>query len=648
LTREKFRNVNNERSNLRRFFKRRWHVHVLVLCVLWASLAYFAAQVQFRPLFFQELRTINFRFHARGAQPPPPEIVILAIDQRSFVADIFDEEDLLDAPAELRLMRNWPFPRRVHAAAIRKLCDAGAKVVAVDLLFTNPSNPEDDEALREAVAAHADRVVVGSNFERIETERKIFHVLMEPAPILPRNIPHETVAAYVNFWPDVDGFVRRMRTHTYVSDLAGVERSPGEPLLLSLAARAVEKFSGGVSLHDGREFAYINFTGPSGSFPSYPYYEVFYDKAWERNLKNGEVFRDKIVLIGPGGGFQHDMHMTPFGDGAPTHMPGVEIHAAAIGTLLHQTAPRDAPPWLEVVTILVLVALTALIVNMGAHPILKIFLLFAICAAYFGVSVAVFSRISVIMAVASPLWAVAGGGVLGIAVQLVAEQMEKRRVRQTLEKYVSKPVADEILRRGEEFEASLGGERKQATILFSDIRDFTSISERANPAELVGQLNEYLTAMVEIVMKNKGTLSKFIGDAIMAVYGVPLSDGEADDAWRAVKTAHEMRARLAELQKNWAENGRPTFKIGIGINHGEVLVGNVGSPQRMEYTVIGDAVNVASRVEGLNKEFGTDILLTESVLELVKGRVNARQIGAVSVKGREQKVNVYLLESLIS
>ena len=241
----------------------------------------------------------------------------------------------------------------------------------------------------------------------------------------------------------------------------------------------------------------------------------------------------------------------------------------------------------------------------------------------------------------------AGGGALGITLQLAVERLEKLRVRRTLEKYVSGPVAAEILRHSNEYENSLGGERKSVTILFSDIRDFTSISERSTPLELVKQLNEYFTAMVEIVMKHNGTLDKYIGDAIMAVYGAPLSAGEAEDAWRAVQTAAEMRARLVELQQTWIAQGREPFRFGIGIHHGEVVVGNIGSPQRMEYTVIGSNVNVASRVEGLNKHYKTDILLTESVYELVKDQVVAQLMDtAAAAKGLEQKLTVYALTSL--
>jgi adenylate cyclase len=351
--------------------------------------------------------------------------------------------------------------------------------------------------------------------------------------------------------------------------------------------------------------------------------------------------RDAFVLIGPAGNFQHDQHPTPFGP-----MDGVEIHANAIATLMRGDAPREAPAAVGIVSIFVLALATARLLSVAVHPLGKLGLLVAIGAAYFAVAQTAFAWRGVVLLVAAPLWTVAGGGVLGVAMQVVAERLERLRVRRTLDRYVSKQVAEEILRHGEEYAASLGGERRNVTILFSDIRGFTTISEQSSPVELVAQLNEYLTVMVDVVMKYDGTLDKFVGDAIMTVYGAPLSRGAAEDAWRAVQTAAEMRTRLAELQQRWRAAGKPELRIGIGLNHGEVVVGNIGSPQRMEYTVIGDPVNVASRVEGLNKEFGTDILLTESVYELVKDRVEVKRLEATAVKGREQKVNVYALEWL--
>jgi adenylate cyclase len=181
----------------------------------------------------------------------------------------------------------------------------------------------------------------------------------------------------------------------------------------------------------------------------------------------------------------------------------------------------------------------------------------------------------------------------------------------------------------------------------SDIRGFTALSESmVNPLELVAQLNEYFTAMVEIVMRHEGTLDKYIGDAILAVYGAPLSAGPAEDALRAVRTAVEMREELAKLQEHWKATGRPPIHIGVAVNSGEVIVGNIGSPRRMEYTVIGDAVNETSRVEGLNKEFNTDILITESTYELVRDHAEVERIGSHTVRGRSKATNLYSLKSM--
>ncbi len=590
---------------------------MLVFCLVWSALVWLAHEHNFRPLIAEELATLDFRFRLRGARPAAPEVAILAIDQRSMVADRFTPEELATNP-QLALLKNFPYPRPVYADAMERLCAAGTKKVVIDLLFLSPK--DGDQELSAAIAKHRDRVVLGANYSDDGKQ------LMLPSVVVPEDIPTESVAGFVNYWPDLDEVVRR--THVPSPEM-GVPAATGIRSVVAMAAGW------------DTTAALINFDGPGGTFPSYPFYELFYDKTWEQNLKRGDVFRDKIVLIGPAGNYQHDQHPTPFGP-----MDGVEIHANAIGTLLRGNAPRAAPAFVGVLTILALALVTAALLNVAGHPLGKLGLLTGVCIVYGVVAQVAFASGGLVLLVAAPLWTVAGGGVVGIAAQLVAEQLEKLRVRRTLDRYVSKQVAEEILKNTEEYEQSLGGERRTVTILFSDIRGFTSISERSNPVELVQQLNEYLTVMVDVVMKYDGTLDKFIGDAIMSVYGAPTSGGAAEDAWRAVQTAHEMRVRLGELQKQWRAAGKPELKIGIGLNHGEVVVGNIGSPHRMEYTVIGDPVNVASRVEGLNKEFGTDILLTDTVYELVKDRVEVRIAGTTAVKGREQKVNVYALETL--
>ena len=597
------------------------------LCLLWALLVAGAWQVGLTRLVRQELTTVDFRYRLRGQQPVAPEIILLTIDQRSLVADEFTPAELQANP-QLAELASFPFPRRVYAAAIDRLIEAGAQVVGIDLLFLAP---KDDEALQAALARHHRRVVLGSNFS--DDGRQ----LMAPTPVLPPDLAVESLTGYVNYWPDPDGVVRRSKFKTTAAEIAGLVPSDREPVLASFDWQIAQRFQPTLPATG----PYINFVGPTGSFPSYPFYELFFTKTWERNLQHGAVFRGKIVLIGPGGNFQHDQHPTPWGV-----MNGVEVHAAGIATQLHGNAPHDAANALGFLLIFGGALLGALVLNTGAHPLAKLGLLGAGCGGYFGVAQVLFARTGILLLVAAPVWTVVGAGVLGIALQVAIERLEKLRVRRTLEKYVSGPVAAEILRHSHEYENSLGGERKSVTILFSDIRDFTSISERSDPLVLVQQLNEYFTVMVDIVMKHNGTLDKYIGDAIMAVYGSPLSAGTVEDAWRAVQTAAEMRTGLIALQTTWAAQGRPVLRIGIGINHGDVVVGNIGSPQRMEYTVIGDAVNVASRVEGLNKQCGTDILLTESVYLLVKDRVVVKAMELAAVKGREQKLNVYALTSL--
>ena len=600
------------------------------LCLIWTLAVAIAWQLGLAGLVRQELATLDLRYRLRGQQPVAPEVVLLTIDQRSLVADEFTAAELAANP-QLAALAGFPFPRRVYAAALDRLVAAGAQVVGIDLLFLTPK--EEDDQLQAALTRHQQHVVLGSNFSDDGQQ------LMTPTPVIPAELTVASLTGYVNYWPDPDGVVRRCKFKTTAAEIAGLPPAAAEPVFASFDWQIAQRYQPGRP----DAAAYINFTGPTGSFPSYPFYELFYTKTWDRNLQHGDVFRGKIVLIGPGGNFQHDQHPTPWGV-----MNGVEVHAAGIATLLHGPAPHDAPTWLGLLLIAGLAGLGATALNTGAHPLAKLGFLGTGCLGYFGLASLVFVRGGLILPVAAPVWTVVGGGVLGIAMQVAIERLEKLRVRRTLEKYVSGPVAAEILRHSHEYENSLGGERKSVTILFSDIRDFTSISERSDPLALVQQLNEYFTVMVDIVMKHDGTLDKYIGDAIMAVYGSPLSAGTAEDAWRAVQTAAEMRTQLKVLQQTWAAQGRPVLRIGIGINHGDVVVGNIGSPRRMEYTVIGDAVNVASRVEGLNKQCGTDILLTESVYTLVRERVVAQCLEMAAVKGREQKLTVYALTGLVT
>lgn len=227
----------------------------------------------------------------------------------------------------------------------------------------------------------------------------------------------------------------------------------------------------------------------------------------------------------------------------------------------------------------------------------------------------------------------------------VRESLERARTRATLEKYVSQNVVKEILDNSQDFENAMGGSRRPCTILFSDIRGFTTMTEIADSHKLVVQLNEYLTEMVESVFKNNGTLDKFIGDAVMAVWGNAASRGPKEDAIDAVNSALDMLDALAKLNRTWRDEEKLELAIGIGVNHGEVIVGNMGSPKRKEFTVIGDAVNLASRLEGTTKQYGLPVVIGQNVANLVKDHFTLQKVDLIQVKGKKEPVQTYTVLS---
>ena len=229
-----------------------------------------------------------------------------------------------------------------------------------------------------------------------------------------------------------------------------------------------------------------------------------------------------------------------------------------------------------------------------------------------------------------------------ISYRIFFEEGEKKKIRSAFSQYLHPRLVEQMLTHPETLR--LGGEEKELTALFSDIRGFTTLSENLTPAQLVELLNEYLTEMTEVIFRNWGTLDKYIGDAIMAFWGAPYP--QTDHALRACRTGLEMFKSLQTLQMGWQARGLPPLDIGIGINSGPMLVGNMGSKRRKNYTIMGDSVNVASRLEGINRQFGTNIIISENTFLLVRDQVVARKLDLIQVKGKTQPVKVYELLGL--
>ena len=360
----------------------------------------------------------------------------------------------------------------------------------------------------------------------------------------------------------------------------------------------------------------------------------------EDDLQNGRkprvdpaVFKDAIVFVGVTAAGLHDVFVTPLG--TTGKIPGAQIHATVMDQLLSHTALVKAPTWavttLTAALALAVAFLTVLLpMRWGALSTL------ALSAALAVASVAIFRAGTWVPLVPGVLGVVIAS-VGGLAWQYFVEGRDKRQVTQLFSRYVSKDVFDQVL--ANPALAELGGRRRTMSVLFSDMRGFTAMTERGDPEALVAQLNEYFSRMVEVVFEQKGTVDKFVGDMVMALFGAPLDD--PDHADHAVATAVEMVKALEVLNARWRAEGRPELGIGIGVNSGEMIAGNIGSASIRSYTVIGDAVNLGARLESLNKDKGTTIIISAATVALLKTPPPMRPLGSVVVKGKSVAVEIF-------
>jgi len=385
----------------------------------------------------------------------------------------------------------------------------------------------------------------------------------------------------------------------------------------------------------------IRFRGPVLSegrptYREYSFYDLFYAEqqllAGEKPVVDPAAFKDTIVVIGTTAPGLSDLFTTPFPAGK---MPGMQIHASVIDDVLSSHFTQPAPVALSVVA-LAAVALVVAVVSMFTSLWITLAVTATALAALVFGSLALFGG-GIWLRLAAPALGVAVASFGGVAYQYLVEGREKRKVKLLFSRYVAPDVFHHLM--ADPSRARLGGQRREMTVLFSDIRGFTTVTERGDPEQIVGQLNEYFTRMVHVLFAHRGTLDKFVGDMVMALFGAPLED--PDHAEHAVEAALEMRRELAALNRDWAARGWPTLDIGIGINTGEMVAGNIGSDTIMSYTVIGDAVNLGSRLESLNKQYETHIIISEDTRLRLKGRYHIRALGDVVVKGKTRPVAIH-------
>lgn len=563
-----------------------------------------------------------------AAEPSPPSNQLAVVD--------FDDAAVRDL--------GFPIRRSVLAEVLRRVSAGGPEVVGIDVLLSERRAPEEDRAMAEALA-EAGNVILASSFA---TDR------LPASEPLAEFREHALEVAFVNLWVDSDGFIRRMflgmRTPEYsgtsfplalASNYLGQPLQAGPPGTYRLGRTEVRLDGTGLN------------TALIGTWNPQPAAEVV---AVQRLLAGGFdplVFKGKIVLIGQSSAAAKDSYATPVfrfrsaGRGG-AFLPGAEIHAAAVATLLGGKTVRVLGPLGLWTTNLAVIGLVIALI-LGLKPLHSLPSVLAVAATTWLAAQALYSGHRVWMPFVSTGAAILMALPVGLGYRFLRErwlkslaEAERRELMSLFERYVSSEVAAEIWQRRTEI--VLAGQERMATVLFSDIRSFTALTAGRPSAEVLAWLNDYFNAMSAVVKQNGGFLNKFIGDGLMVVFGVPISQGVAEDARRSVRAALQMLDQVERLNAR-AGPTRPRLAIGIGVHTGPLTAGGVGSRDRLEYSVIGETVNLASRLEALTKEFKTEIVISSATEELVRGHFETRPLGETAVRGFSGQVRVYAVST---
>jgi len=601
-----------------------------------------------------EWKSYDLRMFMRlGQDQSPPNIVIVDVDDKSIG----------------KLGRYQLWPRYYFAQVLENLEQDGVKFVGMDFIFSEPDTIP--EQLRKIYIDYLSRnsadtklmnyifssITFDSYFSSIvkQSENVIFPIVLEPkgacndtllakfslegipslslpewnGVLAPLDIYLENLknVGFINVVPSSDGVIRR----AYLFWRCGSNVFPSFPLSIVLSmfkhyAVQDKKLlfpTHSIPLEKDGSFL-ISYYGHFKTFTYISFSDVF-----SGNFKQG-YFKNKIVLLGSSAPGLSDLRNVP----ASGQIPGAEVHATVLANLLTGRIIKRFSFIYLTISGFILFFLISIICIKFKPGISGIFLLI-IFSGYTIFSFYIFMNDLVWIEMVRPLLGIVLSFIWGIEYRIMVVEKEKKRMKRIFSRYVPGEVVEEITDK----EVKLGGERKEVTVLFSDIRNFTTLAEKKDPAFVVQDLNEYFELMSKIIFAYNGMIDKYLGDGIMAIFGAPISfPGHAD---KSVLSAIDMVKEVRDLKKRWEKIGKKGFDIGIGINSGEAIIGNIGAERRMDYTAIGDIVNLAARLEPLNKEFGTSIIISEFTRKKLKIGFNLRDLGKVKVKGKEQEVNIY-------
>ncbi len=634
---------------------------------------------------YLEYKTIDLRFKLRGSKElKQSEIVIIAIDEQSYES----------------LPHQYPFPRSYYAKLVENLKEAGARQIIFDIEFTKPGQQTMTDSLFAQAVINAGNVIFSGTI--IRDVNRGYHYYEPPIEVLQEQAD---ATGIVNDVHDSDGFTRRYNIFlpcqgkvyyslgvvaymlkNQISIQHSIYRKMGD--YCNIADTLFNESIQIPTVRSGfgqEQTFYINYFGPAGSFPYYSFSQVMddadfqlnsqydndYMEIWRHNsifpdelriqflsdnnreaaqtaiqqnqspepfIQRENPFNDKIVMIGSSLAELHDDRLTPFYhyNGEKRLMPGVEVHAHALQTMLDEAYIQKVSLLTVFITWVLVNSLTGIFVH-RFHPGLGALIGIGILVAVFFFTTLLFSRFNLLFPLVNTSFSIVITyfGIVGN--DFFRESREKRKIRKMFQTYTSPKVLKYLEENPDSF--SLQGERREATIFFSDIAGFTSISEKISAEQLSALLNQYLTPMTDILMKYNGYVDKYEGDAIMCNFGVPIQDDQ--HALNACYAALEQQQKLKELRMLFRQRYGVHLSVRIGINTGIVSAGNMGSEKRFQYTVLGDAVNQASRFEGANKIYGTQIMIGETTYQKVKTNIAARLLDKIVVKGKKKAVMVY-------
>jgi len=608
-----------------------------------------------------DLKLKDVRFRMRGEVMPDKRVVVVVIDGKS-----------------INELGRWPWDRKVIAQLVGNLKSYGAKTVALDIVFSETSDLHSDKALSEAMRKSGN--VVAGYFFRYEEEGQTAALeLLQPSkikvvratedvkevpiityPNVELNIPVISEASagsgFFNILPDKDGIIRTANLlmlydgEVYPSlALSALRHYMEGEIMLDIAGYGVD----GLYIKDRRipvdesgRFT-LNYYGRQGTFRTIPATDVINGRLQK------DVVKDAIVFVGATEIGIYDVRVTPL----DPVLPGVEIHATVVSNVLQDRfLIRDARVTaLEIAFVLAFPIVLALFLALTRRTLIALVSFAVILGMYAFINYFIFTHYLLNLGVVFSLISVSMTYLGSEAYRNFVEERQGRFLKKAFTSYVSPELVGEIMKNPQMLK--LGGEKREITVLFSDIRGFTALSEKLTPKSLVSLLNQYLGPMTDIVLKHRGTLDKYIGDAIMAIYNAPLRI--EDHPLLACGTAIEMIKKLEELNTAFREKGFPEIDIGIGINTGDAIVGNMGTDMRFDYTAIGDTVNLASRLEGLNKIYGTHIIVSEFTFKhyselpgltprsgagrTLNSKLMFRELDFIKVKGKDKPVIIYEL-----